>query len=176
MTRHPTLSSFAILRGVLLAFLILPAAQGSGPAKTHSEPVAQNDSAMEILPARRRLTANWARANSTSLFRSWNTAAKGSSASAVRRPGFDQIDQHVQSAAIAREERYIQQGQPVAIVIVRVTRNKWPEGTCPAPGLPCTASIRKLLRCTRSVRTPGTRRRSPSTAASRLPRARRVRA
>jgi len=47
------------------------------------------------------------------------------------RPGFDQIDQHVKEASIAREERYIQQGKPVAIVIVRVTRDQWPEGTLP---------------------------------------------
>lgn len=60
-----------------------------------------------------------------------NGGEKVSERSAVCRPRFDQIDQHLQSAAIAREERYILQGKPVAIVIVRVTRDEWPEGTLP---------------------------------------------
>jgi peroxiredoxin len=60
-----------------------------------------------------------------------NGGEKVSERSALRRPGFDQIDQHVRSALIAREERYIQQGKPVAIVVVRVMRDEWPEGTLP---------------------------------------------
>lgn len=60
-----------------------------------------------------------------------NRGEKVSGRSAVVHPGFDQIDQHVQSAVIARQERYNQQGKPVAIVIVRVTRDEWREGTLP---------------------------------------------
>jgi peroxiredoxin len=65
-------------------------------------------------------------------FRSSKTGEKRfRSAPPCAAPGFDQIDQHVRSAEIAREERYIQQGKPVAIVIVRVMRDQWPEGTLP---------------------------------------------
>jgi len=60
-----------------------------------------------------------------------NGGLRVSERTAVCRPGFDQIDQHVQSAEIAREERYIERGKPVAIVIVRVVRDRWPEGTLP---------------------------------------------
>ena len=42
---------------------------------------------------------------------------------------FDRIDEHVTNARIAREERYMQDGKPVGIVIVQVTRDQWPEGT-----------------------------------------------
>jgi TonB family protein len=89
-----------------------------------------NDSAMEIL----HRTAEAYRQSGETEFnvtiqKLENGGEKVSERSAVRRPGFDQIDQHVQSALIAREERYIQQGKPIAIVIVRVTRDEWPEGT-----------------------------------------------
>jgi len=91
-----------------------------------------NDSAMEIL----QRTAKAYRQSGQTEFnvtiqKVENGGGKVSEGPAVLRPGFDQIDQHVQSAAIAREERYIYQGKPVAIVIVRVMRDEWPEGTLP---------------------------------------------
>jgi len=86
-----------------------------------------NDSAMEIL---HRTAETYRKSGRTefnvTIQRIENGGERVSEHSAARRPGFDQIDQHVQSAAIAREERYIQQGKPVAIVIVRVTRDEWP--------------------------------------------------
>jgi peroxiredoxin len=91
-----------------------------------------DDSAMEIL----HRTAETYRKSGKSEFnvtiqKMENGGEKVSEGSAVRRPWFDQIDRHVRSAEIAREERYVQQGKPVAIVIVRVMRDKWPEGTLP---------------------------------------------
>jgi peroxiredoxin len=91
-----------------------------------------NDSAMETL----HRTAETYRKSDRIEFnvivqRLENGGEKVSERSAVLRPGFDQIDQHVRSAEIAREERYIQQGRPVAIVIVRVVRDRWSEDTLP---------------------------------------------
>lgn len=60
-----------------------------------------------------------------------NGGDRASERSAYLRPGFDQVDQHVRSADIMREERYIHQGKPVRVVIVRVTRDAWPVGTLP---------------------------------------------
>jgi len=51
--------------------------------------------------------------------------------SAMRPIVFDEIDQHVTRASIAREERYMQNGKPVGIVIVQVVRDQWPAGTLP---------------------------------------------
>jgi peroxiredoxin len=91
-----------------------------------------NDSAMEIL---HRTAETYSKSGkiefNVTIQKLENGGEKVSERSAVGRPGFDQIDQHVQSAGIAREERYIQQGSPVAIVIVRVMRDRWPEGTLP---------------------------------------------
>jgi len=89
-----------------------------------------NDSAMDIL----HRTADAYRKSGKSEFKVTiqtlqNGGEQVSESSAVRRPAFDQIDQRVESANIAREERYIQQGKPVGIVIVRVTRDQWPDGT-----------------------------------------------
>jgi len=91
-----------------------------------------DDSAMEIL----HRTAETYRKSGESEFnvtiqKIENGGEKVSEGSAVRRAWFDQIDRHVRSAEIAREERYIQQGKPVAIVIVRVMRDEWPEGSLP---------------------------------------------
>jgi peroxiredoxin len=91
-----------------------------------------NDSAMEIL----HRTAEVYRKSGQTEFNVTiqqldNRGGTVSERSAVLRPGFDQIDRHVRKAEIAREERYIQQGMPVAIVIVRVMRDKWPEDTLP---------------------------------------------
>ena len=91
-----------------------------------------NNSAMEIL----HRTAETYRKSGKIEFNATiqkleNGGEKVSERSAVCRPGFDQIDQHVRSAEIAREESYIQQGKPVAIVIVRVMRDQWPEGALP---------------------------------------------
>jgi len=91
-----------------------------------------NDSAMEILHG----TAETYRKSGevefkVTLQKIENGGEKVSERSTVRRPGFDQIDQHVRSAEIAREERFIQRGSPVAIVIVRVIRDQWSEGTLP---------------------------------------------
>jgi len=91
-----------------------------------------NDSALEIL---HRTAETYRKSGkiefNVTIQKLENGGEKVSERSAVRRPGFGQIDQHVRSAEIAREERYIQQGSPVAIVIVRVTRDQWPEGTLP---------------------------------------------
>ena len=91
-----------------------------------------NDSAMEIL---HRTAETYRKSGQTefnvTLQKLENAGQKVSEGSAVLRPGFDQIDQHVRSAAIAREERYILRGKPVAIVIVQVMRDEWPEGTLP---------------------------------------------
>jgi peroxiredoxin len=119
----------------LVSLTLSAGAQNSEPGKTDSEQRAQNDSAMEIL----HRTAETYRKSGESEFnvtiqKLENGGEKVSERSAVRRPGFDQIDQHVRSAVIAREERYIQQGKPVAIVIVRVMRDEWPEGTLPGAG------------------------------------------
>ncbi len=57
--------------------------------------------------------------------------ARVSERAAFLRPEFDQIDQHIQKAAIAREERYIHQGKPVSVVVVQVIRDQWPSGTLP---------------------------------------------
>ena len=91
-----------------------------------------NDSAMDIL----HRTAETYRKSGKVEFhvtiqKIENGGERISERSAVRRPGFDQIDQHVKSADIAREERYIQQGKPVGIVIVRVARDQWPVGMAP---------------------------------------------
>jgi len=58
-----------------------------------------------------------------------NGGARVSEHTAMRAVAFDQVDEHVKDAEISREERYIEQGKPVAIVIVRVVRDQWPEGT-----------------------------------------------
>lgn len=89
-----------------------------------------SDSAMQIL----HRTAEAYRKSGETQFnvtiqRVENGGEKVSERSAVLRPGFDQIDRNVRGAEIAREERYIQQGKPAAIVIVRVVRSEWPEGT-----------------------------------------------
>jgi peroxiredoxin len=148
MTKPSAFGSYAVLSGILLVSLTLPAAaQNSGQGKTDSEQRAQpvitfralvaeglsvDQSALEIL----HHTAKTYRKSGESEFnitlqKLENGGEKVSERSAVRRPGFDQIDQHVRSALIAREERYILQGKPVAIVIVRVMRDEWPEGTLP---------------------------------------------
>jgi peroxiredoxin len=134
MTKPSALSSFAVLIGVLLASLILPvAAQNSEPRKTDSELI--NDSAMEILHSTAQTYRNSDKTEfNVTIQKFENGGEKVSERSAMCRPGFDQIDQHVRSALIAREERYIQQGKPVAIVIVRVMRDEWPEGTLPRAG------------------------------------------
>jgi peroxiredoxin len=91
-----------------------------------------NDSAMDIL---HRTAETYRKSGkiefNVTIQRLENGGERVSERSAVLRPGFDLIDKHVQSADIAREERYIQQGKAVAIVIVRVSRNEWPEGTLP---------------------------------------------
>ena len=91
-----------------------------------------SDSAMEIL---HRTAETYRQSGQTEFKVTIQKLESGgervSERSAVLRPGFDQIDQHVRSAQIAREERYIQQGKPVTIVIVRVMRDEWPEGTLP---------------------------------------------
>ena len=91
-----------------------------------------NDSAMDIL---HRTAETYRKSGkvefNVTIQKIENGGERISERSAVRRPGFDQIDQHVKSADIAREERYIQQGKPVGIVIVRVARDRWPEGTAP---------------------------------------------
>jgi peroxiredoxin/outer membrane lipoprotein-sorting protein len=43
--------------------------------------------------------------------------------------GFEEIDQHVTGAAIAREESFVVQGKPTPIYVVRVEREAWPKGT-----------------------------------------------
>jgi len=50
-------------------------------------------------------------------------SAAGTSAGA-----FEQIDQHVKNAEIAREEQYAVNGKPVQVYVVRVARDQWPEG------------------------------------------------
>jgi len=60
-----------------------------------------------------------------------NGGAKVSERSVAKPLAFDQIDQHVTRATIAREERYMENGKPVGIVIVQVTRDEWPKGTLP---------------------------------------------
>ena len=42
------------------------------------------------------------------------------------RTAFEQIDQHVKRAEIAREEQYTVNGKPVPVYVVRVMRNRWP--------------------------------------------------
>jgi len=135
MTKRAALSGYAVLSGVLLAFLCLPvAAQKSEPGKTDSEerPQPSINSAAEIL---HRTAETYRKSGKTefnvTIQKLENRGERVSERSAVLRPEFDQIDQHVQSAAIARKERYIQEGKPVNIVIVRVMRDKWPEGTLP---------------------------------------------
>lgn len=132
MTKPSALSSYAVLIGVLLASLTLPvAAQNAEPGKTDSERI--NDSAMEILHRTAETYRNSGKTEfNVTIQMLENGGEKVSERSGVRRPGFDQIDQHVRSALIAREERYITQGTPVAIVIVRVMRDEWPEGTLPS--------------------------------------------
>jgi peroxiredoxin len=89
-----------------------------------------NDSAMEIL---HRTAATYHKSGkiqfNVTIQKLDDGGAKVSERSAVTRPGFDRIDQHVRSAEIAREERYVQHGRPAAIVIVRVVRDQWPEGS-----------------------------------------------
>jgi peroxiredoxin/outer membrane lipoprotein-sorting protein len=43
--------------------------------------------------------------------------------------GFEQIDQHVTSASVAREELFAVDGKPAPIYVVRVARDRWPEGS-----------------------------------------------
>jgi peroxiredoxin/outer membrane lipoprotein-sorting protein len=43
--------------------------------------------------------------------------------------GFEEIDQHVSSASIAREESFVVNGKPTPIYVVRVERDQWPKGT-----------------------------------------------
>jgi len=47
---------------------------------------------------------------------------------------FGQIDQHVTNASIAREELFAVDGKPTPIYVVRVTRDRWPEGGLGLPG------------------------------------------
>jgi thiol-disulfide isomerase/thioredoxin/outer membrane lipoprotein-sorting protein len=42
---------------------------------------------------------------------------------------FEQIDQNVTDADLAREERYVVDGKPVPIYVVRVSRDRWPAGS-----------------------------------------------
>jgi thiol-disulfide isomerase/thioredoxin len=42
---------------------------------------------------------------------------------------FAQIDQHVTGASIAREEQFLVDGRPVPIYVVRVSRDRWPQGS-----------------------------------------------
>jgi peroxiredoxin/outer membrane lipoprotein-sorting protein len=43
--------------------------------------------------------------------------------------GFEEIDQHVTSASVAREELFEVNGKPTPIYVVRVERDEWPKGT-----------------------------------------------
>ena len=43
--------------------------------------------------------------------------------------GFEEVDQHVTSAAIAREESFLVNHKPTPIYVVRVERDDWPKGT-----------------------------------------------
>jgi thiol-disulfide isomerase/thioredoxin len=45
--------------------------------------------------------------------------------------GFAQIDQHVTGASVAREEQFLVDGKPVPIYVVRVSRDRWPQGSPP---------------------------------------------
>jgi hypothetical protein len=91
-----------------------------------------NDSAMEMLHRTAETYRHSGRIEfNVTIQKLENGGEKVSEGSAVCRPGFDQIDQHVRRAEIAREERYNQQREPVAIVIVRVMRDRWPDGTLP---------------------------------------------
>jgi peroxiredoxin len=47
---------------------------------------------------------------------------------------FDQIDQHVTSASVAREELFAVDGKPTPIYVVRVARDQWPDGGLALPG------------------------------------------
>ena len=131
MTKPSAVSSYAVLSGILWVSLTLPAAtQNSEPGKTDSASI--DNSAMEILHRTAKTFRKSGPAEfSVTIQKLENGGEKVSERRAVLRPGFDQIDRHVRGAAIAREERYIQQGKPVAIVIVRVMRDEWPEGTLP---------------------------------------------
>jgi len=40
---------------------------------------------------------------------------------------FEQIDQHVTGASVAREELFAVDGKPKPIYVVRVTRDQWPK-------------------------------------------------
>ena len=46
---------------------------------------------------------------------------------------FEQIDQHVSSASVAREELFAVDGKPKPIYVVRVTRDQWPKGAPAGP-------------------------------------------
>ena len=41
----------------------------------------------------------------------------------------ESIDQHISQAEFAREELYVVDGKPVRVVVVRVVRDRWPQGT-----------------------------------------------
>jgi thiol-disulfide isomerase/thioredoxin len=43
--------------------------------------------------------------------------------------GFEEIDQHVSSASIARQELFVVEGKPTPIYVVRVERDQWPKDT-----------------------------------------------
>jgi peroxiredoxin/outer membrane lipoprotein-sorting protein len=43
--------------------------------------------------------------------------------------GFEEIDQHVTTASIAREELFVVDGKPTPIYVVRVERDQWPKDT-----------------------------------------------
>jgi peroxiredoxin/outer membrane lipoprotein-sorting protein len=43
--------------------------------------------------------------------------------------GFEEIDQHVSSASVAREELFVVGGKPTPIYVVRVERDQWPKDT-----------------------------------------------
>jgi thiol-disulfide isomerase/thioredoxin len=43
--------------------------------------------------------------------------------------GFEEIDQHVSGASVAREELFVVDGKPTPIYVVRVERDQWPKDT-----------------------------------------------
>ena len=43
--------------------------------------------------------------------------------------GFEEIDQHVTSASVSREELFVVDGKPTPIYVVRVERDQWPKDT-----------------------------------------------
>jgi peroxiredoxin/outer membrane lipoprotein-sorting protein len=57
-----------------------------------------------------------------------------STAGATTISDFEQIDQHVTGARIAREELFAVDGKPTPIYVVNVTRDQWPKGALAGAG------------------------------------------